>query len=67
MEELTQALHTLAGKLYQAGSKDAGGETGTPSPTEGSPPSSPRSGPGPVDADFRVVDGKEPGEEKGGT
>ena len=70
MDELTQALHALASKMYQAaGGKDAG-EPGTPPPAESGPSpggSSPRSGPGPMDADFRVVDGKEPGEEKGGT
>jgi molecular chaperone DnaK len=65
-DELTQSLHAIAAKLYQAG---------TPPPTPGeapaqteeghedpSPPSG--TGSGPVDADFKVVD-KDAGDEKG--
>ncbi|MCI4336470.1 MAG: molecular chaperone DnaK [Thermoplasmata archaeon] len=65
-DELTQTLHGIAQKLYQAGSGSSGSDAGAapaPSPPSDSPP--PKTGPGPVDADFRVVD-KEPGDEKGG-
>ncbi len=60
--ELTSALHQVATRMYESASK-----SGTPPPsTESEPPDSAKGGdgPGPVDADFKVVD-KEPGEEKG--
>ncbi|HZY70715.1 MAG TPA: molecular chaperone DnaK [Thermoplasmata archaeon] len=67
-DELTQSLHKVATKMYEAArSSQGGGEP--PSAGEASTPTGP--GPsstsgGPVDADFKVVD-KEPGEEKGGS
>ena len=63
VDELTQALHRVATKMYASASK----ESGAPPPTdsEGSNPApGPSSESGPVDADFKVVD-KEPGEERG--
>jgi molecular chaperone DnaK len=62
-EELTKALHSIAQKLYQSASAPppSGGEP-SPPPESDSPPTG--SGPGPVDADFKVVD-KESGEDKG--
>ncbi|MCI4364840.1 MAG: molecular chaperone DnaK [Thermoplasmata archaeon] len=64
-DELTQALHAIAAKLYQAGA-DTPPASGTgEAPTdEGIPPTSAGSTTGPVDADFKVVD-KDGGEEKG--
>ncbi|HTT17180.1 MAG TPA: molecular chaperone DnaK [Thermoplasmata archaeon] len=56
-EELTQALHAVAQKLYRPpggpGGEDAppsGADAGPPPPSGGAPPSG-----GPVDADFKVV------------
>ncbi len=54
-EELTHALHAVSQKLYRSGASGAEGAAGTP--PEGTPPPSGESaGPGPVDADFKVVD-----------
>ncbi|HYA57809.1 MAG TPA: molecular chaperone DnaK [Thermoplasmata archaeon] len=56
-EELTKALHAVAQKLYQstAGGTGSGGTTSAPPEEEGGTSSS-SGGPGPVDADFKVVD-----------
>jgi molecular chaperone DnaK len=64
-DDLTQALHALAAKLYQAGTPPPASDA-SPPPTEGSgePSAGPSgSGSGPVDADFKVVD-KDAGDEK---
>ncbi|MCI4342801.1 MAG: molecular chaperone DnaK [Thermoplasmata archaeon] len=65
-DELTQVLHALATKLYQAASSPPSAGQGPETPTENAPPPvTPSSGgPGPVDADFKVVD-KDSGEESG--
>jgi len=65
-DELTQALHTLSQRLYQAGAAAGGGSGDDAPPESGTSPSGPsgKGSTGPVDADFKVVD-KEPGEEKG--
>jgi len=65
-DELTQVLHALATKLYQAATPPPSPGQGPGTPTEdASPPSAPSNGtPGPVDADFKVVD-KDSGEESG--
>ena len=54
-EELTRALHAVAQKLYRPPSSS--GDEGSPSSSEPGPPPPPGggSGPGPVDADFKVV------------
>jgi len=56
-EDLTKALHAVAQKLYQstAGGTGSGGTTSAPPEEEGGTSSS-SGGPGPVDADFKVVD-----------
>ncbi|HXY46573.1 MAG TPA: molecular chaperone DnaK [Thermoplasmata archaeon] len=64
-EDLTQALHAVAQKLYQAGAKPPEGES--PEPPSEAPTSSGESSagaPGAVDADFKVVD-HDDGHEKG--
>ena len=59
-DELTQALHAIAQKLYQAGASagDAGAASSPPpeeaAPTESGATNAPTNGP--VDADFKVVD-----------
>jgi molecular chaperone DnaK len=60
--DLTRALHEIAQKLYQSAAPPPEGPSAA-SPEEGSPP--PESGngggpSGPVDADFKVVDGDDP-------
>jgi molecular chaperone DnaK len=61
-DELTQALHGIAQKLYQSGGASAPGtEPPTAPPTDA--PSNTGAPGGPVDADFKVVD--DTGEEKG--
>jgi molecular chaperone DnaK len=66
-DELTRSLHAIAQKLYQdvrpgeSSAADAPPTTSTPPPDE-STPTGP--GPGPVDAEFKVVD-KESGDGKG--
>ena len=65
VEALTRALHEASQKLYQSASSAAGSAAPPPSGTgasESTPSAS--SGPGPVDADFKVVD-KGSGPEKG--
>jgi len=53
-DELTQALHAVAQKLYRPPSSP--GSDGSPSADESPPPpSGPGPGSGPVDADFKVV------------
>jgi molecular chaperone DnaK len=62
VDDLTKALHAVSQKLYQqagAGPESAG-EAGAPSAPEPETPG----GPGPVDADFKVVDDSS-GESKG--
>ena len=64
-DDLTQALHAVAQKLYQAGAKPPEGES--PEPPSEAPTSSGESSagaPGAVDADFKVVD-HDDGHEKG--
>jgi molecular chaperone DnaK len=64
-DDLTRALHTVSQKLYQAGAPPGPGATTGAPPTEeheGSPGTPGDSGP--VDADFKVVDG-EGDEQKG--
>ncbi len=66
VDDLTQTLHALAAKLYQAGAPPPSGEappTGEPGPEAST---GPPSGTGPVDADFKVVD-KDAGESDGKT
>ncbi len=68
-DELTQSLHRVATKMYESARSDSGGgaaseardETPGAAPSGGAP-----SGPGPVDADFKVVD-KDSGGEPGST
>ena len=68
-DELTQALHRVATKMYEAARTEGGGgessspkdDTSGPTPTGGAP-----GGTGPVDADFKVVD-KDSGGEPGST
>ncbi len=61
-DELTQALHRIAQRMYES-ARASGGEPGpTPAGREESNATAPPSGT-PVDADFKVVD-KEPGDEK---
>ena len=65
-DELTNALHSISKKLYQAGTPPPGGASTAP-PDEGSsssPPEHDAGSSGPVDADFKVVD-KDTGDEKG--
>jgi molecular chaperone DnaK len=61
-DELTKSLHEIAQKLYQAGAQSpppSGGATSAPT----GEPSAPGPNTGPVDADFKVVDNKSPGDE----
>jgi len=53
-ETLTKALHGVAQKLYQSAAPPTEGPASTSAPTEESPPTGES---GPVDADFKVVDG----------
>jgi molecular chaperone DnaK len=53
-ETLTKALHGVAQKLYQSAAPPTEGAAPTSAPTEESPPTGES---GPVDADFKVVDG----------
>jgi molecular chaperone DnaK len=62
-EELTKALHAIAQKLYRPTPPEDAGPSGGSAPPPEAPqePSSTHSGPGPVDADFKVVDEKDGG------
>jgi molecular chaperone DnaK len=68
VEELTRALHAIATRLYQSagpGEGAAPGSAASPPPAaEAEGAESAPEGPGPVDADYKVVD-KGKGEEKG--
>ena len=62
-DELTRALHAIAQKLYQSTgpTPPSGGGTES-SPGTGPSESPPSGGPGPVDADYKVVDSDNNGE-----
>ncbi len=62
-DALTQALHAVSQKLYQAGAAPPPGASAPP-PTGGAETSGSEGVPGTVDADFKVVD-KEKGPESG--
>jgi molecular chaperone DnaK len=65
-DELTQALHQLATRMYEAAKSESpptGAESPGADPTSSSTDRPPSEG-GPVDAEFKVVD-KEPGDAKG--
>ncbi|MCI4331773.1 MAG: molecular chaperone DnaK [Thermoplasmata archaeon] len=65
VDELTKALHAIAQKLYQDVKPSEGPEPPTDSPGPAAPPDETApSGPGPVDAEFKVVD-KDTGDGKG--
>ncbi|HTT15083.1 MAG TPA: molecular chaperone DnaK, partial [Thermoplasmata archaeon] len=55
-DDLTQALHDVAQKLYQSGSAPPPGGPTAPEGTAEEPPSGSAPGSGAVDADFKVVD-----------
>jgi len=64
-DELTRALHGIAQKLYQSATPPPGATPGTAS-DEGASSGAEAPGPGPVDADFKVVDDGS-GDQKSGT
>ncbi len=65
-DELTQSLHAIAAKLYQAGTPPPTSGEASPPPDERTSQTGGPTGSGPVDADFKVVD-KDTGDEPGKT
>jgi molecular chaperone DnaK len=61
-DELTKALHAVAQKLYQTSTPPGAGQAEAP-PSGGTSETPPSAGTGPVDADFKVVDSDNDGQQ----